>query len=81
MGGSRFSVSAAVPGQEEKGRGDTFTRLHLTEIPFWRGSGGPEAAAVALMDAAKGGKISTESTAKGVGDFFHRKYTRGEKVA
>lgn len=75
--GSRISVSAVVPGQEEKGRGDTFTRLHLTEIPFWRGD--PEIAAVALSDAAKGGKISYESTAKGVGDFFHRKYVQGKK--
>ncbi|MGB8508557.1 MAG: hypothetical protein WCD76_09140, partial [Pyrinomonadaceae bacterium] len=75
--GSRLSVSAVVPGQEEKGRGDTFSRLHLTEIPFWRGD--PEIAAVALMDAAKGGKISGESTAKGVGDFFHRKYQQGKR--
>lgn len=73
---SRISVSAVVPGQEEKGRGDTFTRLHLTEIPFWRGD--PETAAVALSDAAKGGKISGESTAKGVGDWFHRKYVQGK---
>jgi hypothetical protein len=74
--GSRISVSTVVPGQEEKGRGDTFTRLHLTEIPFWRGD--PETAATALVDAAKGGKISGESTAKGVGDWFHRKYTQGK---
>ncbi len=75
--GSRLSVSAVVPGQEEKGRGDTFTRLHLTEIPFWRGD--PETAAVALCDAAKGGKISGESTAKGVGDWFHRKCVQGKR--
>ncbi len=74
--GSRLSVSAVVPGQEEKGRGDTITRLHLTEIPFWRGD--PEMAATALCDAAKGGKISGESTAKGVGDWFHRKCTQGK---
>ncbi|MET0626591.1 MAG: hypothetical protein ABW250_26890 [Pyrinomonadaceae bacterium] len=74
--GSRISLSAVVPGQEEKGRGDTFTRLHLTEIPFWRGD--PETAATALCDATKGGKISGESTAKGVGDWFHRKYTQGK---
>ena len=74
--GSRISLSAVVPGQEEKGRGDTFTRLHLTEIPFWKGD--PETAATALCDAAKGGKISGESTAKGVGDWFHRKYTQGK---
>lgn len=73
---SRISVSCVVPGHEEQGRGDTFTRLHLTEIPFWNGDA--ETAATALCDAAKGGKISGESTAKGVGDWFHRKYVQGK---
>lgn len=72
---SKFSVSTVAPGEEEKGRGDTITRLHLTEIPFWKGDA--ETAATALCDAAKGGKISGESTAKGVGDWFHRKYVQG----
>ncbi len=73
---SRFSISSVVPGHEEQGRGDTFTRLHLTEIPFWKGDA--ETAATALEDATKGGKVSGESTAKGVGDWFHRKYTKGK---
>lgn len=75
--GSRISVSTVVPGQEEKGRGDTITRLHLTEIPFWRGDA--DTAATALCDAAKGGKITDESTAKGVGDYFHKKYSQGKR--
>jgi hypothetical protein len=74
--GSRVSISCVVPGHEEQGRGDTITRLHLTEIPFWNGDA--ETAATALCDAAKGGKISGESTAKGVGDWFHQKYTQGK---
>ena len=73
---SRISVSCVVPGHEEQGRGDTFTRLHLTEIPFWNGDA--EIAATALEDATKGGKISGESTAKGVGDWFHRKFIKGK---
>lgn len=73
---SKFSVSTVAPGEEEKGRGDTITRLHLTEIPFWKGDA--EMAATALCDATAGGKISGESTAKGVGDWFHRKYTQGK---
>ena len=73
---SRISVSTVIPGHEEVGRGDTITRLHKTEIPFWRGDA--ETASTALDDAAKGGKISGESTAKGVGDLFHRKYTQGK---
>jgi hypothetical protein len=74
---SRLSVSCVVPGHEEQGRGDTFTRLHLTEIPFWNGDA--ETAATALCDATKGGKISGESTAKGVGDWFHQKFTQGRR--
>lgn len=73
---SKFSVSTVAPGEEEKGRGDTITRLHLTEIPFWKGDA--ETAATALCDATAGGKISGESTAKGVGDWFHRKYVQGK---
>ena len=73
---SRVSVSTVIPGHEEVGRGDTITRLHKTEIPFWRGDA--ETASTALDDATKGGKISGESTAKGVGDLFHRKYTQGK---
>jgi hypothetical protein len=74
---SRFSLSTVIPGQEEKGRGDTITRLHETEIPFWRGDA--EMASTALEEAAKGGKVSRESTAKGVGDKFHREYKKGKK--
>ena len=74
---SRVSVSTVVPGQEEVGRGDTFTRLHETEIPFWRGDA--EIASAALEEAAKGGKVSRESTAKGVGDKFHREYQKGKR--
>jgi hypothetical protein len=74
---SRISVSTVIPGHEEVGRGDTITRLHKTEIPFWRGDA--ETASTALDDATKGGKISGESTAKGVGDLFHRKYTQGKR--
>lgn len=73
---SKFSVSTVAPGEEEKGRGDTITRLHLTEIPFWKGNA--ETAATALCDATAGGKISGESTAKGSGDWFHRKYVQGK---
>jgi hypothetical protein len=74
---SRTSVSCVVPGHEEQGRGDTITRLHLTEIPFWNGDA--ETAATALCDATQGGKITGESTAKGVGDWFHQKFTQGRR--
>lgn len=75
--GSRVSLTAVVPGHEEEGRGDTITRLHRTEVPFWRGDA--ETAATALGEAAQGGKTSDESTAKGMGDFFHREYQKGKR--
>jgi hypothetical protein len=74
---SRVSISAVVPGQEEKGRGETFTRLHETEIPFWKGDGAR--AKLALEEAARGGKISEESTPRGVGDDFHKDYQKGKR--
>lgn len=74
---SKFTTSIPVPGKEGKGRGLGITRLHLTEIPFWQGD--RNKAYVALKDAAKGGKITEESTAGGVGDEFHTDYTKGKR--
>jgi hypothetical protein len=74
---SRFSISTVTPGSEEKGRGQTITRLHLTEIPFWKGD--RKKAYVALKDAAKGGKVTEESTAGGVGDEFYDDYEKGKQ--
>ena len=74
---SKFKISTVVPGKEDKGRGQTITRLHLTEIPFWQGN--RKKAYVSLKDAAKGGKRTEESTAGGVGDEFHDDYQKGKK--
>jgi hypothetical protein len=74
---SKFKISTVVPGKEEKGRGQAITRLHLTEIPFWKGN--RKKAYVALKDAAKGGKHTEESTAGGVGDEFYDDYQKGKK--
>lgn len=73
---SKFTISTVTPGQEDKGRGQTITRLHLTEIPFWKGN--RKKAYLALKDAAKGGKVTEESTARGVGDEFHTDYQKGK---
>ena len=73
---SKFTISTVTPGKEDKGRGQTITRLHLTEIPFWPGD--RKKAYTALKDAAKGGKVTEESTAGGVGDEFHADYQKGK---
>lgn len=75
--GSRITISNVVPGHEEDGRGDTITILHLTEIPFWKGDA--DKAVLALVDAAKGGRITYESSAGLAGDFFHSKYLQGQR--
>jgi hypothetical protein len=75
---SKSKISTVIPGKEDKGRGQTITRLHLTEIPFWQGN--RKKAYVALKDAAKGGKRTEESTAGGVGDEFYDDYQKGRSI-
>lgn len=73
---SRISTASVQPGHEGKGRGQTFTDLHLTEPPFWRGDS--KKAATSLLEAAQGGNVAVESTAFGI-DWTHSIYTQGKK--
>lgn len=72
---SRVKTSTPQPGHEGKGRGDSFTHLHLTEIPFWRGD--PRKTATALLEAGQKGDIAAESTANGI-EFFYSIYQQGK---
>lgn len=73
---SRVSTASVQPGHEGKGRGQTITRLHLTEPPFWRGDA--KKAATSLMEAAQGGQVAVESTPFGI-EWFHSVYQQGKK--
>ena len=65
---SHFYVGTA--GSPSSGRGMTINNLHCSEFAFWPR---PEEALIALMEAVpkEGGRIIVESTANGVGNFFH----------
>lgn len=72
---SRVTTSCAQPGHEGKGRGQTMTHLHLTEPPHWRGN--VKKLAVAMIEAAAGGKVAVESTPFGI-EWTHSIYQDGK---
>jgi hypothetical protein len=65
---SHFYVGTA--GAQAFGRGMTINNVHASEFAFWPR---PEESLPALMEAVPkvGGRIIIESTANGVGNFFH----------
>ena len=65
---SHFYVGTA--GSPGFGRGMTINNLHCSEFAFWPR---PEEALIALMEAVprEEGRIIVESTANGLGSFFH----------
>jgi hypothetical protein len=66
--GSTFYIGTA--GARKFGRGDTIHRLHGSEVAFWDN---PEELTAGLFQAVpRDGRIVLESTANGVGNFFHR---------
>ena len=54
------------------GRSGTFAFGHLTEIPFWPKADETVAAFMACVPDKAGTFVIVESTAKGMGDWFHR---------
>lgn len=72
---SRIVTATVQPGHEQKGRGQTITRLFLTEVPFWRGN--QRKAATALIEATAGGQVAVESTPFGI-EWFHSIYQDGK---
>lgn len=72
---SRITTATVQPGHEQKGRGQTITKLFLTEVPFWRGN--QRKAATALIEATAGGQVAVESTPFGI-EWFHSIYQDGK---
>ena len=68
MTNSSFYIGTA--GQRSFGRGDNITDLHCSEIAFW-----PDVATVMnglLQAVGKTGQAVIETTANGIGDYFHQ---------
>ena len=73
---SRIITLSVQPGHENKGRGQTITKLVMTEVPYWRGD--QRKAALALIEAATGGKVVAESTPGGI-EWLHSIYQESKQ--
>lgn len=60
------------------GRSGTFAFGHLTEIPFWKDAANTVAAFEACVPTEPGTFIIIESTAKGMGNWFHKTWVDAE---
>lgn len=74
---SSFGVFTA--GSKGQGRGGTIRALHCSEVPYWEGDAskimlGLLNAVPKTGQATRGTMVFIESTAKGVGDYFYKKY-------
>jgi hypothetical protein len=72
---SRITVETA--GDPDAGRGFTLHYMHASELAMWPRA---EETWTALMQAvpADGGEVYVESTAKGIGNLFHKLWTQAE---
>ena len=70
--GSVYYVATA--GSKGAGRSLTINNLHGSEVAFW--PNGDELASGLLQAVAEGGNVFLESTANGVGNFYHDQYTQ-----
>jgi hypothetical protein len=76
---SRISCLLPNPTKRKKGgkgRSQTLTDLHLTEVPFWAGD--QRITLTGLLTAAQHGEVSIESTAGGL-EWFYKTYTDAKK--
>ena len=79
--GLRSKITVATAGSKEAGRSATINNLHISELAFFPN---PEITMLALMQSVPDNldsMVLIESTANGVGDYFHRMWqqaVRGE---
>ncbi len=68
--GSGYAVATA--GNAEVGRSATFQYFHGSEVAFWPNADNHVAASMQAVGRIKGTEVILESTANGIGNFFHR---------
>lgn len=73
---SGYAVSTA--GSKETGRSDTIDLLHGSEVAFWNSSLDHTTGLLQAVPDVPGTKIVLESTANGMGGYFHKGYTTAE---
>lgn len=70
---SLLLVETAEKG-DSVGRSGTFRHVHLTEVPFWKNQDATISALEACVPNEPDTSIIIESTARGRGNWFHRKW-------
>lgn len=73
---SGYTVSTA--GSAETGRSDTIDLLHGSEVAFWKSSLDHTAGLIQAVPDVQGSEIILESTANGMGGYFHNGYVSAE---
>lgn len=77
--GLRSKITVATAGSKEAGRSATINNLHISELAFFPN---PEITMLALMQSVPDNldsMVLIESTANGVGDYFHRMWKQAER--
>jgi hypothetical protein len=73
---SGYTVSTA--GSKETGRSDTIDNLHGSEVAFWGSTLDHTAGLVQAVPDVPGSRTILESTANGMGGYFHKGYIAAE---
>jgi len=68
----------ATAGARGAGRSQTVQYLHGSEIAFWKNAAEHAAGVLQAVPDAAGTEVVLESTANGMGDFFHQEWQRAE---
>lgn len=71
--GTNSSYALGTAGNKDVGRSSTIQLLHCSEIAFWENTQELETGLFQCVADKKGTEIYLESTANGVGNFFHKK--------
>jgi hypothetical protein len=84
LSGLRFpllgcDLQLATAGAGETGRSNTVHLFHGSEVAFWPQAERVAAAAISTVPEAPGTEIILESTANGIGNWFHEQWKEAEK--
>lgn len=75
----RSGLEVEIATQKGKGRGGTYSKLHLTEVAFWVEAKKNLTSLQGGFTEAPGSWIIWESTANGIGGEFYTKYWKAKK--
>lgn len=74
---SGYKIGTA--GNAEVGRGQTIQYFHGSEVGFWKNAGKLTKGVMQAVPKGGGSEIILESTANGVGNYYHKQWVAAEK--